>query len=211
MGELEQIYLNSLPIFDSISKKYEGVSRPLFISVPDNYYKTKVKLMIVGQQTNGWGDNRMGLDRLLQLYDEFNLAEKKYGGSPFWRYSHTLFKALNPAGPDRAFLWSNLIKVDQKKDRPESQIESEVATLRLLPEEIRLLKPDVVVFFTGPKYENCLQNTFANVKFRTISKCLSRVVHDNLPTHSYRTYHPGYLSFIKGSRVLDKIATEINI
>ncbi|WP_415803579.1 hypothetical protein, partial [Marinicrinis lubricantis] len=59
-----------------------------------------------------------------------------------------------------------------------------------------LLSPDVVLFFTGPYYDDRLQRTFAGSVLDSVNgmplNLLCRVIHDKLPYHSYRTYHSGY-------------------
>jgi hypothetical protein len=66
----------------------------------------------------------------------------------------------------------------------------------LLLEELKLLHPDVVIFFTGPDFETRLNallqplhNSVADFTLRQLSKLESPL----LQTRIYRTYHPGYL------------------
>ena len=46
--------LNDLKEFDT------KVSIPLFMSVSDDYPKSKKRLMFIGQETKGWGNHRKG-------------------------------------------------------------------------------------------------------------------------------------------------------
>lgn len=208
MKELIQIYSEAMPTFEKVSSEHKGVSGPLFISVPPDYVRTEVRLMIVGQQTHGWPRVTVGLKKLLQTYQDFNLG-RKYTKSAFWQASHKVYKSLNPNGPERAFLWSNLLKVDIEKNRPSSKIEEAICELRLLPEEIRILKPNVVIFFTGPDYEDRLKKTFPNVEYRKLSPFLSQLTHSNLPMQSFQTYHPGHLWRKGKQEILDDIVAAI--
>jgi len=208
MKKLIQIYSDAMPTFEKVSSEHKGVSDPLFMSVPDGYSQTNVRLLIVGQQTHGWQNEKVGVKGLLQTYRNFDLG-REYTKSPFWQASHKLSDEINSSGPKRAFLWSNLIKVDQCQDRPIPEIEEAVSALGLLPEEIRLLKPHAVVFFTGPFYDDRLQRTFPNVEFRKVRSDLFQLIHPNLPKKSFRTYHPSYLIRSGKKDVLDEIVNAI--
>ena len=65
-----------------------------------------------------------------------------------------MFRSVNPDGPERAFLWSNLVRVDQHCRRPCAEVENAVSELGLLNRELDILEPDAAVFFTGPHYDD---------------------------------------------------------
>ena len=73
----------------------------------------------------------------------------------------------------------------------------------VLPAEIEIAKPDVVIFFTGHDYDETIEALFGRITKATIpeysEKVLARIQDSNgrLPTHSYRTYHPGYFIYGK--------------
>jgi len=216
----------------------EKISYPLLIHVFPEYQKMKIKLFIVGQQTKGWGWNGVAdylgtskwddfvekldddnsveqfVKELTKIYMGFHLGEKYYR-SPFWRSSHKLFRGLNPSGPEYGFLWSNLVKVDQHQKRPRSSIEEIVFNLfPVIPLEIEITRPDVVVFFTGPYYDQRLMQTFNRLGFDKIEgydeETLSRLTHNGLPKNSFRTYHPNWFIRSGKSRELDKVFSKIS-
>jgi hypothetical protein len=174
--------------------------------------------MVVGQQTFWWpqgGWYRQGLGEdpvadIMALYDDFNLAATYSGhNSPFWAANHTLYAALNPGAPARGFLWSNLVKIDQHQRRPDPEIEESISRFMLLSSEIRICRPDVVVFFTGPEYESRLQWSFPGARIEGLNgslRRLARVVHPGLPRSSFRTYHPNYLRRSGQWEVLHEVA-----
>lgn len=184
------------------------VSRPLLMHVPPGYEANSRKLMIVGQETKGWGTKgvQISVAELMGEYAGFNFGEK-YRRSPFWVASHALHRALNPDAPARSFLWSNLVKVDQNERRPSPEIEEWVARLGLLAMEIKVTRPDVVVFFTGPRYDARLEATFPGLRFEETGPKISRVIHPELPERSFRTYHPGYLRRSKQWGILSELAS----
>ena len=194
----------------------EGLSNPQFMKIPQEYERADCKLLIVGQQTNGWGvgskDAGFGADlgndpadELMSLYQRFELG-RKYTKSPFWVASHKIYKALNPQGEPEGFAWSNLVKIDQNRFRPAFEYENIVSKCELLQAECKLLKPDVVVFFTGPDYDPRLLMTFPGLQMSpVIERALFVLEHEALPAHSYRTYHPNYLRRSKQWEILDRI------
>jgi hypothetical protein len=83
----------------------------------------------------------------------------------------------------------------------------------VLPDEIGILKPDVVVFFVGPDYLQRLRETFPRFKERPVvgSQVLWRCEHHRLPWHSYFTYHPNYLQLERlRDDVIAKIAQSVS-
>jgi hypothetical protein len=208
MEELKQAYRNALPSIEQISAQNDGVSGPLLMEVPDSYRRASVRLMIIGQQTYGWPSVTVELDELLRTYTAFDLG-REYYSSPFWQASHQVFRAVNPDGPDRAFLWSNLVRVDQHRERPSAEIEDAVSGLGLLNCELQILKPDAAVFFTGPHYDDRLRQTFPGVRYHELAQDVVRLQHQDLPAKSFRTYHPRYLWQAKKRAALTSIADAI--
>ena len=204
-------------INDELARRYEralaelpslpaGVSAPHLIQVPEGYAHASTRLMVVGQQTYGWGEPPYvgSVELLMAGYASFDLGNG-YRRSPFWVASHKLHRALNPEGPERAFLWSNLVKVDCKGARPAPEIEDMVSRLGLLQMEIELTNPDVVVFFTGPYYDDRLTATFPGVRFVDAGRHIQRLEHPQLPKRSFRTYHPNYLRRSRNWSVLTEL------
>jgi hypothetical protein len=185
-----------------------GVSKPLLMQVPSGYGATPQKLMIVGQETKGWGPKgaQPSVADLMGGYAGFNLGAN-YRRNPFWVASHQLHRALNPDAPEPSFLWSNLVKVDQNERRPTAEVEETVARLGLLAMEIGVTRPDVVVFFTGPRYDARLEATFPGARLEEAGPKVSRVVHRDLPELTFRTYHPGYLRRSRQWAVLSELAS----
>lgn len=66
-----------------------------------------------------------------------------------------------------------------------------------LTNEIRILRPTAVVFFTGPYYDEVLKDEFQGAELAAVNdrpvRQFARVIHNSLPRNSFRTYHPSYL------------------
>ena len=195
-------------------------SFPFLMDMNDGYAESPIKLMIVGQQTNkwnpdwcrsdfGWEPMENPVSTLMTVYRKFNRAVN-YTNSPFWQAAHRLQEQTNPGSDRYGFMWSNLLRVDHKASRP-TEIEDAICRVPLLAKEIGIVKPDVLVFFTGPEYEARLISTFEGISLKAVPgypfKFLAQLIHPLLPLHSYRTYHPNYLSRQKMLKpIVDKIA-----
>lgn len=76
--------------------------------------------------------------------------------------------------------------------------------------EISHLQPTVVLFLSGPNYDDELRRIYSDAQFEAINKrrCvrhLARVKADGLPSNSIRTYHPNYLFRIGFNEYLNEI------
>ncbi len=206
-----------------------GISYPLLLNVFDEYLKSSSKLFIVGQQTKGWGfshrranfwgtspwenDADLLIHQIVRIYEGFDLG-KHYRASPFWIASHQLNTLINPNGHREGFVWSNLVKLDSGGERLELDLEDVLCeAFPVLPLEIRITKPDVVVFFTGPRYDTRIKKTFPGIVFNGLGnhpeRRLCRLYHRDLPFHTYRTYHPNYLFRSKQKSLINEIHFEI--
>jgi hypothetical protein len=66
----------------------------------------------------------------------------------------------------------------------------------VIPEEIRIIKPNVIVFLTGPNYDNVIGDNFGKVSYSDVpSFTQQRLAKVSIPDvdFAFRTYHPGYL------------------
>jgi hypothetical protein len=181
------------------------ISRPFLMNLDAHEYAAaQVKLMVVGQQTYGWGEDiprkalaTDGIDRLLGLYDDFGLG-KDYGRSPFWAAAHSTYRALNPDAPENGFLWNNVLKLDEGGERPDADVEAlQAKVFNVLADELDIAQPHAVVFFTGPTYDGALEAALPGIAFEKVrgydQRELAQVRHPKLPPAGFRTYHPGYL------------------
>ncbi|MGB8986353.1 MAG: hypothetical protein WCC37_07105, partial [Candidatus Sulfotelmatobacter sp.] len=226
--KLRAIYEGKLPALIAALAEIENeaLSYPQLLDISAHSYGTAtIKLLVVGQQTQTWygewkdikaRDAAETVRELLQLYREFNLGDGKRH-TPFWQCAHKLYKLLNPTGAD-GFIWSNLIKMDGWTEKgkwgyPGSLVEERInESFNVLTCEVAVAKPDVVVFFTGHSYDECIERSFPGVQFSATpsvgfdTNWLCLIKHDLLPAHSYRTYHPGYLNRQRnGHAVLEAI------
>lgn len=202
-----------------------GLSNPFLLKISPAYRHAKKKVLFVGQEPNGWDsfrdtlnsfsyasreDDREAIHDYLQwMYEDFRFRRSS-DNTLYWRGIRRLFQAISPKDGDDAFLNTQLVRMDFETKRLPRQLEELLqGEFNVLPMEIEALAPDVVIFVTGPDYDMRLRKTFENVyktgdhlRFEEVPglpfHSLARLEHPYLPyfpTHTYRTYHPGYSLF----------------
>jgi len=198
---LLQFYNSISPKITEILSKDQALSHPHYLYVPDGYLKSTPKVMIVGQQPYEWGrkkgEGRIllpdGIETLQKEYEDFGLGED-YTASPFWQAVEELNQAVKPEGNRKdKILWNNLIKIDRLNKRPAHQIEVDLGKLNILQEEVKILNPDVIVFFVGPAFYEALPEWTGFHNLGTIT--LTNPVRENEVDGRklFFTYHPNYL------------------
>lgn len=164
--------------------------------------------------------NRDAIEALCWGYKEFEFSkyQEKNFNSPFWQ----AFRKIQKWWPNAGVLYSNLVHVDYACQNPKHDHRSFLCACEksktsfveqqrsLLCGELKILQPDICIFLTGPKYDWILESTFPGISYQKISaniseRELAKTVHDDLPQHSYRTYHPGSLMRAKKQNYLNVI------
>jgi len=185
----------------------------------EQYFKSKHRLVIFGQETNGWYSDYMKSDedirKNIQVYKDFQLGANY--NSNFWRYAHRINLKLN-GFEELNFIWMNVNKFgrDSAKGKPDKIVlDNEVKYYNLLADELAILQPEVCIFFTGPFYDQDIKNKLSDLNFQEFcdfnQRKLARLTSKHLPKHSYRTYHPGYGNRIKMryEKMLDAIIEDV--
>jgi hypothetical protein len=198
-----------------------GPANPLLINPHNNYSSSDLKVMYFGQETNGYEgaySESKGIDHLLDVYDGFVNKRGCYAyRGQFWngvKHFQLAFKGIHS---NSEFVWNNIVKVgkDWSKGCPSEKVLMwQKPWSNIIPQEVKILSPDVVIFFTGPNYDHLIKNTFTDVNFEPVGdfsiRQLAKINSENLPCNTYRTYHPGYLWRIGFHKVKDAIIDNIN-
>ena len=209
--QLNKLYSNKWNDFLKMEKVlgYEGIlnySSPLLMYCwEDEYNNCNKKLLFVGQETNSWFECGSSLDKnslkqVITNYEEFELANGY--NSPFWRFIKELNSRFNDT--EYCYLWTNINKFGQHgaEGRPDPKVlDLESEYFNILKDELTILKPDAVIFLTGPNYDNDIINKLGATEFLECSDHTSRefaqLKNKYLPKKSFRIYHPNYLSHSK--------------
>lgn len=208
---LEQLYIKNFEGFLHICStlkdhNIDDYSWPLLLNIcVDEFNKASTKIMIIGQETNGWSPPIYSIEDIrksMNFYGDFT-CNKKNANTSFWKtmyYINEIFGNKNSF----CFVWNNILKLGKSGDsgRPISKVtELENEYFNLLTKEIEIIKPDVCIFLTGPNYDNDIKAKIIDVKFEAMKGYLERefcLLRSNfLPLHSYRTYHPGFGLYYK--------------
>ena len=159
-----------------------------------------------------------GVDQMLQAYVSFDFASSySHRNSAFWRAFRLLETEVARDGV--LAMWTNLFKVDmggsvvRRCDEKARRLLRE-AQAGILVEEIQALDPTVVVFFTGPTYDEEIGHAFGQPEFRPLwADCpmreVAQVMSPRLPPLSFRMYHPNYLQRSRRWGQLSKLASDI--
>lgn len=156
---------------------------------------------------------------LMQGYVEFEFSryQSKNVNSPYWRAYRHIRNAFDEEafGFDSCVLTTNLFRMAFENGSAvyngtkEQAEEMNRLSGTLLAEEISVLEPTAVIFFTGPRYESYLMSQFTDMEFSAISDIpVSRMAYvhsSSFPKLSFRTYHPNYLSRSRQWHFLDNI------
>lgn len=199
-----------------INQKAKGKELALQLPcITENYKQMDKKIMVIGQELYGWSkikDNPK--DAMLATYEFQNEKEKN---TLFWNFQFKFCQKMNPNIKfDRKrktsyIAWTNIRKFSYQKvnrSAPRIPLYEEVQKLidskfNFLKEEIKIIKPDIVLFLTGKDYDDYIRAQLNNVKFHEIRNSdfdkneFARVEHEVLPKNSFKIYHPNRFRFVK--------------
>ncbi len=214
--ELKRLYKEAKP---QLAKRIRSIvtngtcpkpANPLLLSVPDEdaYRSADIRVMLFGQETNEWfGEFGSRLDSLMNTYEGFFGSQigvyegSRYPGS-FWNVLHEYANAIgDTTGLYVQFMWNNLLKVGKatSEGKPcDEIIDAVLEDFNVIHQEIEILAPDIVIFFTGPNYDSIVDRVFPDTFYTRINsrwdtRQLSLLDSPALPALSFRTYHPNYL------------------
>lgn len=184
---------------------------PFLLDVPDSL-EDKFKIMIYGQETWGWYDGS-SLDGWIEKgmlgYKRFFLEKNFYSGyqkSSFWQafrfYEKHIPEILK--GKDIAqepvFIWNNICKLGLGNEKTGVNGLSRALEQKyfdIVQGEFEIIKPDLVIFLTGPTRDHDIKFNFKDVKFTqaidTFSQRKMALVDIN-GIGGLRLYHPAYFS-----------------
>lgn len=183
----------------------------------DWYTKADIKIMFFGQEANNW-EHDEDLGDTMRKYEEF--FENKYevtensgyfkheeinAGNHFMRWGcngimSAFPEILKPYPHKRAtLLWNNISKLSTLEGGP---VNAQTHTIEreyfhVIPQEIEILQPDILIFLTGPGKNKYYDYILENFEFDGEPTPLSNLPIDDvtkLPIKgvklAYKTYHP---------------------
>lgn len=199
-AQLDEFYALTLAAAQGSFDKYlDDLSSPFLINVSEDYLNADVRIMFVGKETNGWWG---GLRKFFQTVDSITELKKRYveqfhrptGRSRFLRMTKDLANELAD-GKRTAICWNNLMKMDWKRGRGFSRTSIghsaelfELSTM-MVRYEIDLLKPNVIIFGSGPSYDRAIKAIFPERTTKSVDpRALWHFTSGGVLC--FRTYHP---------------------
>jgi hypothetical protein len=221
ISELENKYNLILRGFDLSKLFSDSKLSGIFLAMPDqSYFKSSIKVMIVGQETRSWRDkecvirnqHNIDFDSIREsMSASLNFIKKNPGRSRFLQFYKKASSRIN-FGEVNSSVWCNQFCVSFKggspvKSKNFNQIE-ELSSL-LLRAQFETLKPDVAIFAVGSSRDKFLKETFVceNSKVITPRRLWNFKVGN---TNCYRVNHPrwyGSSKYIDEAIELSKVCT----
>ncbi|NBK99232.1 MAG: hypothetical protein EOM50_14670 [Erysipelotrichia bacterium] len=184
-------------------------AHPLLLKVKKEYEDADIKIMIIGQETDGWHgpleENNRSIRFLMDdyyhyLYDiyadknDLTTRLNRKRKRAFWNKNNFRFfkEELTKRFPDQklSFLWNNVSKIGKcSRGKPTDTILDleENYFQGVFQKEIELLKPNVMVFVTGDRKIPIAHEKIKNIKNEQVSE----IIFDRYPNIvAVRTYHP---------------------
>ncbi len=208
--KLKNLYESKWPaLYNEYSQIYSEKSfeskptNPYLISVDDDYENSDIKIMIFGQETNGWYEEEDESIRAIQSHYDKWVHKKEcfsYGGH-FWNGVRILLDRFKERYQNKkiSFLSNNIIKIGRSEGKgfpPDYIYEMERVHFDVIKEELKIVQPNVVLFLTGPNYDSVIEDCFGKLEYTALepfsTRQLASVKIENVDS-AFRTYHPNYL------------------
>lgn len=180
--QLAELYSKNWSELEMKAKSTANITHPLLIKVnEEKYLESDIKVMIFGQETDGWHgefpreENPSTVERLMSAYESYYYGVKNKSKRPFWNnrnfkyFENKITKHFKEKNKNVAFLWNNISKIGKtSRGRATGNIrELELKYLKVIEDEIEILKPDIVIFSTGVSRDKHIEDAFGreNVEF----------------------------------------------
>lgn len=215
LDNLYQTYLETLFSDKEFEEMIENfrVSSPQFLDTETprgKYLSSEFKVVFIGKETNGWfNDNERKEEGLTQINRQFekyiHSLKKIYSRhniganyrSPIYLFIDLLVERISES-KNVGFLLTELLRHDYDCSGLPTDIIAKVAYDNnfILRKELEILKPDALVFLTGPNYDRHITMTYPTAFFQEFKGySLNQVsVIKNIPNikMAIRIYHPDY-------------------
>lgn len=179
----------------------DDATHPLLIQINGEYENADIKVMIAGQETDGWGGNLKGtisdVCKLMDKYKEYLYSDgkkNKKNRRPFWnRKNFRYFQEKIPKIYENktvSFVWNNVSKIGKttrgKSSKETQMLEKEYFT-GVFEEELKILKPNIIIFRTGDRAIQVNHKEICSVREKPVEKIELTSFPD---IFAVRTYHP---------------------
>jgi hypothetical protein len=195
-------------------------ANPLLIQINSDWVNADLRVMIFGQETNFWGSECGNngiysgkINELTKVYNDFIFAEKsKKHKGPFWNEYKRIRKQVG-SKTKSSFIYNNINKIGiQGKGNCHLVNEIQFNYFKVIGEEIKILRPHVLILFTGKNYDNFIIENLGKFSSSELmsENILEELKFDNPTFKCFRTFHPNALYFKKIRKgVIDEVIERI--
>jgi len=202
--ELKKLYSNKWNDLITNSKDTDA-TYPLLIKVNEEYQNADIKVMIVGQETDGWcgllEEHKKNIDSVQKTYFNYLYKSKDKYKRPFWNRKNFKYfqeELTNIFSTKKvALIWNNVSKIGKNsRGKPSAKIENlEKQYFDIFEEELKILKPNIIIFTTGNRRIPIEHHKIKNTKEEPVAQIEFKKYPDIV---AVRTYHPN--AQIKGGK-----------
>ncbi len=192
--ELYELYKSNASALYELGEQCSGkMHGPFLISPNLKFFNSKIRIVFVGQETNGWSCKR-DISSQMETYSKFNLGET-YSPTPFWSVIRKFEKSI--LGDTYSSAWLNINRYDEDSKKPSNKNRALLSNYdNLLLSELVILKPDITIFLTGHSYDNRVIRLLSAHKKDVAEfdlKNVCEIITNSISGRVFRTYHPKYL------------------
>ncbi|MDA7918250.1 hypothetical protein N9B20_01175 [Mariniblastus sp.] len=178
LKELYDSYWNQLIL--AANKAEINAAYPLLIKVCQKYVDADLKVMIVGQETDGWCGQLSKADKsveeVMEKYSKYLYEEvKDKNKRPFWNIKNFKFFETEITkhfsnGKSVEFVWNNISKIGRdKRGKPSRDIRDlELNHFNVFRKEFKILNPGLVIFTTGKRDDYIKRHFGPEVSFISV-------------------------------------------
>ncbi len=214
--QLRELYNSHYKLFSSklleLNKRLESEGRleeraanPYLLKVDESYFNADIKVMFFGQETNGWGKGFFSgeVQPIIDEYD-FYLSDKcfSYGGQ-YWNGVSRLKCRFKEIITDKTigYVANNVVKIGKNgKGFPTKINYLTNLHFKVIQKEISILKPDYIIFLSGPNYDSHIRNVISDFEYKLLDRYSDRpirqlceMIFESKSFKAFRTYHPNFL------------------
>ncbi|WP_288007519.1 hypothetical protein [Thermonema sp.] len=182
---------------------------PFYIDKENEWQNADIRVMIFGQETNDWGDFNTDIDLTdgasihKHIKPILDYDDKFYNGGECWSYGGQFWNGFSKfrtmfeekfSNKKIKYIWNNIVKIGKSGEKgfPPGYIiyETERKHFSVIKDELQIIKPNVVLFLTGPNYDGVVTDNFRQLKYTALSPFSARELSKvRLSETAQRIYH----------------------